>query len=250
MVASSLEVNANENLIQTELMPKADGKQEELSSSKSASVDLGSSRCSCLLCQGAQISGSQQTLEAAGFNIGSDDPTYQDYKWSQPGGDGSPIELTYSYSNLLNGGLSGIAPETIIAGVEEALSLWADVAPISFVEVPDDPEAATIRFGYDSLLGTEVGSTYYPGNSPICGDVAFDNSFNGYAWTSGSFLETALHEIGHALGLGHENTNDAIMNPYLADRFSGLGTGALLPDDIAGINYLYGVGEGSVLPLA
>ena len=36
------------------------------------------------------------------------------------------------------------------------------------------------------------------------------------------------------------------MNLSIENRFSGLGTGFLLPDDIAGIQALYGAGHGSV----
>jgi hypothetical protein len=37
---------------------------------------------------------------------------------------------------------------------------------------------------------------------------------------------------------------------WIFHRFSGLGTGQLFPDDIAGIQAIYGSGVGSVSPLA
>ena len=36
---------------------------------------------------------------------------------------------------------------------------------------------------------------------------------------------------------------------WIFNRYSGLGTGQLLPDDIAGIQAIYGAGVGSVIPI-
>lgn len=47
------------------------------------------------------------------------------------------------------------------------------------------------------------------------------------------FRRVALHELGHAIGLGHEETQLAVMAPTLGDIDS------LQEDDIAGINHLY-----------
>ena len=47
------------------------------------------------------------------------------------------------------------------------------------------------------------------------------------------FRRVALHELGHAIGLGHEETQQAVMAPTLGD------IDALQEDDIAGINHLY-----------
>ncbi len=43
-----------------------------------------------------------------------------------------------------------------------------------------------------------------------------------------------LHEVGHALGLGHSADPDAIMFPVVS------GTGRISPDDIAALQQLYG----------
>src|ERR1035438_9677714 len=57
------------------------------------------------------------------------------------------------------------------------------------------------------------------------------------AWHSGADVDlysVALHEAGHALGLGHSDRPGAVMYPYYR-----LSTG-LTDDDIAGIRALYG----------
>jgi hypothetical protein len=213
-----------------------------------ASDRLNGSACTCLLCSGAQVPGEKNGLTVAAFELGGTD--VPDSKWPQEGGNGEPLELTYSYNNLLDGGMEGISPTTIRAAVEEALGVWAEYAPLEFVEVEDDPSGAILRFDHDRLVIYQAGQTYLPNSDisdPLEGDVTFNESID---WTAGEFLETAVHEIGHALGLGHELTEDAIMNYRLDNRFSGLGQGFILPDDIQGIQALYGAGEGSVTPLA
>lgn len=73
-----------------------------------------------------------------------------------------------------------------------------------------------------------------------------------YDWTSTSepdgcngefFIEgVQVHEIGHALGLGHSNVNGATMFPSVASCNNGPAT--IAADDIAGIVDLYGGGGG------
>jgi hypothetical protein len=102
---------------------------------------------------------------------------------------------------------------------------------------------------------------FWPVNDGLTGDVHFDTA-ETWNLSGGSaqrdFLEVALHEIGHALGLKHEiDTDDmgpdvqetAIMNPNYADIFDGLGTSRLYPDDVQGIRRIYGSGTGTVRSL-
>ena len=48
------------------------------------------------------------------------------------------------------------------------------------------------------------------------------------------FKRIALHELGHVIGLDHEETNPAIMAPTISDLFE------LQEDDISGVEVLYG----------
>ena len=55
----------------------------------------------------------------------------------------------------------------------------------------------------------------------------------GRPLNSVDFRRTVLHELGHVIGLDHEQLQVAIMQPELSDIFN------LQPDDIAGANKLY-----------
>ncbi len=216
-------------------------------------------------------------------------------QWPQPGGKGTPITITYSFQNMFDGALKmpngQPLPASLIRGsIEEALRLWSSVAPLNFVEVPDDglwygssTHYGQIRYrhiyinGPDPAIGDPIAKaqTYYPPGDGYPGDVEFDDSD---AWQQvgtlrqPDILGAAIHETGHALGLAHstgiipgdywsyqvysgsqvidhlEPVGNANMF-WIFHRYSGLGTGQLFPDDIAGIQAIYGAGIGSVTPI-
>lgn len=183
------------------------------------------------------------------------------FRWQQPNGKGSGITLTYSYDNLLDGGIKGgITESELRSAIEESFELWAQYAPLNFVEVDDtgeksqsNPDAADIRIGYRTIDGSggtlgEAELTYF---GDLAAEVDFDSSDSWATEPTDSafdFLAVAVHEIGHTLGLNHESNKDAVMHPFASDIYSGLGTAFLYSDDIEGIQALYGKGTGSVAP--
>jgi hypothetical protein len=205
---------------------------------------------------------------------GSGSFVVQGGKWPQPGGPGSPITLTYSFQNMFDGGLlmpngQPLPNDLIRRSIEEALRLWASVVPVHYVEVPDNglgygfpgAQYGQIRFRHVFINGPDPppprdpiakAQAYFPiSGANYAGDVEFDH---GDRWQEvgtrpvPDILGATIHEIGHTLGLGHTSNSQANMY-WIFTRYSGLGTGKLHPDDIAGIQSVYGAGVGSVTSL-
>jgi hypothetical protein len=136
----------------------------------------------------------------------------------------------------------------------KAAQQWGQQTNLNFTVIADsgaasgsgsyqqgDPTMGDIRIGgYDFGNKTTLAYTDFPppgNNYSIAGDVAF-NTNSGIGWNNGSNIDVftvAMHEIGHALGLGHSTTSSAIMYA----TYSGVKAG-LNSDDITGIKTIYG----------
>jgi hypothetical protein len=192
-------------------------------------------------------------------------------RWPVNGPNGSVL-LTYSYENMFDGALKQkngqpVPAYVIRKSIETALQLWANVVPISFVEVVDDglPYGLSTKYGQlrfrhvwingpdppDPAPPIAKAQAYFPFGGDYSGDVEFDH---GDPWEvhgtlhEPDLLGAATHEIGHTLGLNHTDIEGANMF-WIFRRTTGLDDGWLHPDDIAGIQSIYGSGSGTVTPL-
>jgi len=135
------------------------------------------------------------------------------------------------------------------AELRRAFDAWASVANIEFIQVADGGgnigigTMPTIRVAGGFIDGQSGSNTlaraFFPSSSAAGGDVVFDNGNTSFFASAQNFFLTALHEIGHALGLNHEPSppsgNVAIMNPFINTALTGLQA-----DDINGIRTVYG----------
>jgi hypothetical protein len=133
------------------------------------------------------------------------------------------------------------------AEIERALREWTRYTNLMLA--PGDREAANRSidilfarrahgdpYSFDGPGGM-LAHTFYPAPpnaEPLAGDMHLDAD---EAWSTGAAIDlysVALHEAGHALGLGHSDRPGTVMYPYYKQS-----TG-LADDDIAAIQALYG----------
>ncbi|MFD1157617.1 matrixin family metalloprotease [Roseovarius aestuarii] len=123
--------------------------------------------------------------------------------------------------------------------ISDAFAAWSSYGNIEFMQVADPGGAAgasaasDIRIFFGPIPGRVIGYAFFPtrDDSAIAGDILLDTltSFNS---NRADFRALVLHEIGHALGLGHVAAN-SVLTPVLSAT-------SLQQDDIRGIRQIYG----------
>jgi len=152
---------------------------------------------------------------------------------------------TQNYNGQLRDFDSFITDVSFQKEIVEALSVWEDEADIRFFEVSDSSHV-DIRFGWANIDGSRsiLGETTFPSTGPLNQViVAFDRDEDWFVGGDApvnliDFSSTAIHEIGHAIGIDHSETNQSIMRAsYSREIFD------LQRDDINAVTDIYGQNE-------
>jgi hypothetical protein len=154
------------------------------------------------------------------------------------------VALRYFFDSLT----AKVADSVARGEIERAFREWQKYGDITLTagDTADGPRTITVRFSHGAHgdpypfdgPGGMLAHTFYPAppnSEPIAGDMHFDADEDWEVGTGIDLFTVALHEAGHALGLGHSDQPGAVMYPYYRQAFG------LTSDDIAGIQDLYGV---------
>ena len=192
---------------------------------------------SAALVQGVPVYGCAGALTSAG-PVGQAVPVVGD-GWAGPSHGSANLSYSFVYLTPQD------PADQVESEIERAYAEWANYVQVSFTQTNNPNAAQTLAVlfatgphgdGYPFSSTTTLAHTFYPyplNPEPIAGDQHFNSA---ESWKIGATVDVysvALHETGHALGLGHSDDPADVMYPYYQMETT-LGAG-----DIAAIQQQY-----------
>jgi hypothetical protein len=174
---------------------------------------------------------------------------------------GNPISYSFAPDGTSIGGTpsnmfqamaeAGISQVQWQSAFQKAAAIWEAAANINLIQVGDDGEPfgasgpqqgsanyGDIRIGGVALSGGALAQTYLPppyNGGSLAGDMVFNTSQTWHINSDYDLETVALHEIGHALSMGHSTVSTAVMY----GNYTGMKQ-SLDPDDASGIQSVWG----------
>jgi hypothetical protein len=158
--------------------------------------------------------------------------------WDGPGR--GSAALTYHFVNYN----SNLDPTVAKRAVVDAMFRWAKYAALTFTESATAGKSFSMDIDWEPIDGPSgiLGMGYYPNDinpEPIAGDFLLDSEETWKDGLVGNGIDlqyVATHEEGHCLGMAHSDDPKAVMYPF----YDGTRDATLAPDDIKGIQTIYG----------
>jgi hypothetical protein len=159
--------------------------------------------------------------------------------WGGPGKNAA--QVGYYFQQLT----SALPQSTVEAQILLAFQQWSKYVQVTFVPAASATQdrSVTVLFasgahgdGYPFTSTSTLAHTFYPAPpnpESIAGDMHLNAGVNWGVGVNTDLFSVALHETGHALGLGHSDNPADVMYPYY-QRLTGLRA-----DDVATVRTIY-----------